>query len=102
MLMKSIMKTEIQNQTGFERILTVSEENRFGVIAVALLIVGCLGGITVGLGAINNVLALTIVVLPTMTTLSFLLAIAPMKWIYYAAGSSVIIDVILSTYYILQ
>lgn len=96
------MKTEIQNLTGFERILAISEENRFGVIAVALLIVGCLGGMTVGLGAINNILALTLVVLPTMTTLSFLLAIAPMRWIYMAAITSVVVDVILSTYYILQ
>lgn len=96
------MKTLEQNETGFGKILAASEENRFGVIAVALLVVGCLGGITVGLGAINNILALTVVVLPTMTTLSFLLAIAPMKWIYYAAITSVIIDVLLSTYYILQ
>jgi hypothetical protein len=96
------MKTEVQNLTGFERILNVSEENRFGVICIALLVVGCLGGMTVGLGAINNVLALTIVVIPTMTTLSFLLAIAPMRWIYSAAIVSVIIDVILSTYYILN
>ena len=96
------MKTEAQNLTGFERILNVSEENRFGVICIALLVVGCLGGMTVGLGAINNVLALTIVVIPTMTTLSFLLAIAPMRWIYSAAIVSVIIDVVLSTYYILS
>lgn len=68
---KKFMKTEVQNLTGFERILNVSEENRFGVICIALLLVGCLGGITVGLGAINNVLALTVVVIPTMTTLVF-------------------------------
>jgi hypothetical protein len=96
------MKTEVQNLTGFERILNVSEENRFGVICIALLVVGCLGGMTVGLGAINNIIALTIVVIPTMTTLSFLLAIAPMRWIYTAAIISVIIDVLLSTYYILS
>ncbi|MCE2742109.1 MAG: hypothetical protein LW701_00815 [Fluviicola sp.] len=96
------MNTQVQNLTGFERILNVSEENRFGVICIALLVVGCLGGMTVGLGAINNVLALTIVVIPTMTTLSFLLAIAPMRWIYSAAIVSVIIDVVLSTYYIIS
>ncbi|MBI1837431.1 MAG: hypothetical protein HYR91_09220 [Flavobacteriia bacterium] len=96
------MKTDIQNLSGFERILAVSEENRFGVIAVALLIVGCLGGVTVGLGAINNILALTFVVIPTMTTLSFLLAIAPMRWIYYAGISSVVIDTLLIIFYILN
>lgn len=96
------MITEVQNQTGFEKILSGSETNRFGVIAIALLIVGCLGGVAVGLGAINNVLSLILVVVPTMTTLSFLLAIAPMKWIYYAGISSVLIDILLIVYYLFQ
>lgn len=96
------MRTEIQNLSGFDRILAISEENRFAVVAIALLIVGCMGGVTVGLGAINNVLALTVVVIPTMATLSFLLAIAPMKWIYYAGFTSLIIDVLLILYYLFQ
>jgi hypothetical protein len=96
------MITEVQNQTGFEKILSGSETNRFGVIAIALLIVGCLGGVAVGLGAINNVISLILVVVPTMTTLSFLLAIAPMKWIYYAGISSVLIDILLIVYYLFQ
>lgn len=96
------MATEIQNQTGFEKILIGSETNRFGLIAIALLIVGCLGGVAVGLGAINNIITLTLVVVPTMTTLSFLLAIAPMKWIYYAGISSIIIDCVLISYYLFQ
>ena len=96
------MITEVQNQTGFEKILSGSETNRFGVIAIALLIVGCLGGVAVGLCAINNVISIILVVVPTMTTLSFLLAIAPMKWIYYAGISSVLIDILLIVYYLFQ
>ena len=57
----------------------------FGVIAVILLVVGCLGGLTVGLGAIENTLSLVAVVIPTMITLSFLIAAAPMKWIINSA-----------------
>ena len=79
-----------------------SEYNRFGLIAVLILLVGCLGGITVGQGAINDTWALILVVIPTMLTLSLLLAVAPMKWIYIAAAISVGIDLILLLYYLFQ
>ena len=79
-----------------------SEYNRFGLIAVLILLIGCLGGITVGMGAIRDTGALILVVLPTMLTLSLLLAVAPMKWIYKAAAISVVIDLFLITYYLVQ
>jgi hypothetical protein len=79
-----------------------SEYNRFGLIAVLILLVGCLGGITVGMGAIKDTWALILVVLPTMLTLSLLLAVAPMKWIYRAASISVAIDVLLIIYYLVK
>ena len=43
-------------------VLKESEFNRFGLISIILLVVGC--------------------VVPTMTTLSLLLAVTPMKWIW--------------------
>jgi hypothetical protein len=79
-----------------------SEYNRFGLIAVLILLVGCMGGITVGMGAIKDTWALILVVLPTMLTLSLLLAVAPMKWIYRAASISVAIDVLLIIYYLVK
>ena len=79
-----------------------SEYNRFGLIAVLILLIGCLGGITVGMGAIRDTGALILVVLPTMLTLSLLLAVAPMKWIYRAASISVAIDVLLIIYYLVK
>lgn len=77
------------------------EFNRFGWIAIILTVVGCLGGLTVGMGAIENTMALIVVIIPTMITLSFLLAVSPMKWILYAAIITVLIDLILMTYYVL-
>ncbi len=79
-----------------------SEYNRFGLIAVLILLVGCMGGITVGMGAIKDTWALILVVLPTMLTLSLLLAVAPMKWIYRTASISVAIDVLLIIYYLVK
>jgi hypothetical protein len=76
------------------------EFNRFGFISAIILLVGCLGGLTVGMGAIENTLALIAVIIPTMITLSFLLAVAPMRWILTAASTSVIVDLILIVFYV--
>ena len=75
------------------------DANRHGLICVIILIIGCLGGITVGYRAIESALSLSLVVLPTMTTLSLLLAVAPMKWIIRMATVSVAIDLLVLAYY---
>lgn len=72
-----------------------AEFNRYSIISGVLLIVGCLGGLTVGMGAIDNTIQLIFVVLPTMTTLSLLLALAPMKQVLGVATITVIIDIII-------
>lgn len=95
------MEVKAQPQSKFERIFSDSEFNRFGLICMILTIVGCLGGIAVGLGAINNVVALSAVIVPTMATLSLLLAVSPMRWILGAATVCVSLDLILILYYIL-
>jgi hypothetical protein len=78
-----------------------SEFNRFGLISVVILLIGCMGGIAVGLGAINHLFSLILVIVPTMTTLSLLLAVSPMRWIFISATVSIIIDVLLIAYFTL-
>ncbi|WP_107040284.1 hypothetical protein [Brumimicrobium mesophilum] len=73
------------------------EINRLGIISVVLLIIGCLGGMTVGLGAVHHTWQLFLVVLPTMLTLSLLIAVAPLKQILNFCVITVIIDVIILT-----
>jgi hypothetical protein len=75
------------------------EFNRFGYIAAIILLIGCLGGIAVGVGAIQNTFSLILVVIPTMITLSLLLAVYPMKYIMKASIVCLIIDVSMITYY---
>jgi hypothetical protein len=89
------MKIEI-NLSPKERYL---EENRHGLICMIILIVGCLGGLTVGYGAVESVLTLCLVIIPTMTTLSLLLAVYPMKWIMNMTIISISIDLILIAYF---
>ncbi len=78
-----------------------SEFNRFGLISLIILIVGCFGGVAVGLGAIKYISTLILVIVPTMATLSLLLAVAPMKWIWRGAVVCVSIDTILILYFLL-
>ncbi len=89
------MSTEIKT-SEFDRYL---EDNRHGIICIVILLIGCLGGITVGYKAIENIFTLSLVIIPTMTTLSLLLAVAPMKKIIKMASLSVIIDLILLLYF---
>jgi hypothetical protein len=76
-----------------------TEFNRFGLISLVILIIGCLGGIAVGLGAIESILSLSLILIPTMLTLSLLLSVSPMKWIINSASVCVIIDVIMIVFY---
>lgn len=95
------MGAKVQAGGKFEKLLSDSEFNRFGLIAVVLTIVGCLGGVSVGVGAINSTFALILVTIPTMLTLSLLLAVAPMRWILGVASVAVITDMLLILYYTL-
>ncbi|MFM7565661.1 MAG: hypothetical protein ACKO4K_02825 [Flavobacteriales bacterium] len=79
----------------------LSEHNRFALISGLILVVGCLGGLTVGMGAIRHVFTLMLVVFPTMITLSLLLAVAPMGWILRAAFVTITIDILLLGYFLL-
>lgn len=78
-----------------------SEISRFGVIIGVILILGCLGGVAVGLGALNNTTHLILLIIPMMFSLSMLLAVAPMKWIVWPAIITLIIDVALILFHIL-
>lgn len=78
-----------------------TEFNRYGLISAVLLIVGCMGGLAVGLGAVEHVLTLSLVVLPTMATLSFILAVAPMRIILTIGSIAAAIDAILIAYYLI-
>lgn len=93
------METQEKYKSTLERLISDAEFNRFGLICVILTLVGCLGGTAVGLGAISSTVALTAVIIPTMATLSLLLAVAPMRYIFIATSISISIDILLILYY---
>ena len=92
------MSTEKTELTGIKFIDTIfydHDMNRYGIISMLLLIVGCLGGIAVGLGGMESVIQLIFLVIPTMTALALILAIAPMKYIVYSSIIAVTIDIVI-------
>ncbi|NRA12271.1 MAG: hypothetical protein HRT57_09985 [Crocinitomicaceae bacterium] len=78
-----------------------TEFNRFGLISMVPIIVGCTGGIAVGMGAVQSTLALILIVIPTMTTLSLLLAVSPMKYIMTSGIIATIVNLLFIAYYII-
>jgi hypothetical protein len=72
--------------------------NRYGIISILLLFVGCGGGIAVGLGALDSVIQLILLVVPTMIALSMILAVAPMKAIIYTSVIAFSIDILVILY----
>jgi hypothetical protein len=95
------MEVNAQPKSKLDSLINDSEFNRFGLICVILTVVGCLGGIAVGLGAVNYTITLIAAVVPTMMTLSLLIAVAPMRYIITTALISVIIDVIMIAFFAL-
>lgn len=88
----------MENKKSLSPRMEALEFNRFGVISVVLLVVGCLGGLTVGFGAVKEFWSLILIVVPTMVTLSLLLAVTPMRYIMTAAIATVAIDLLMLLY----
>ena len=75
-----------------------AEFNRFGIISVTLTITACIGGVTVGLGALASTIQLALTVFSTMTVLVLILGVQPIKWILNATVFALLIDVMLIIY----
>ena len=71
----------------------MADTNRHGLIAMLLLVIGCLGVITFGMGGIEYDFALILVIASTKLTLSMILAVAPMKYVLGTSIAAVIIDI---------
>lgn len=69
------------------------EFNRYGLIAVIILAVVCTASVAVGLGSMTNPVEIAFLIFPCVFTLSFILAVAPMKLIMYTASISLLISI---------
>jgi hypothetical protein len=95
------METIKTSQTKMGKFIAEADFNRFGVISAVLTVVGIMGGIVTGMGAVENTITLSLVLIPTMVTLSCILAVQPMRWILGAGAVSFGIDLIMMAYYLI-
>lgn len=96
------MKQDVSINSEESSFIQTSEFNRFGLITLVILIIGCMGGIAVGMGAIDYVSTLAAIVFPTMITLSLVLSVSPMKWILTGTVACVFIDLIIILYFLIS
>jgi hypothetical protein len=101
--METTMKTkQAKNLATNERSTTNSmtafwemlEFNRFGIISMLVVILGCMGGMAASFGAGANALKLAMIAFPTIISLALILAVSPMKGIMYLSVIALILDLI--------
>jgi hypothetical protein len=101
--METTMKTkQTSNSVTAERSTTngmnafweMLEFNRFGIISMLVVILGCVGGMAASFGAGADALKLAMIAFPTIISLALILAVAPMKTITYLSVIAVILDLV--------
>jgi hypothetical protein len=71
-----------------------AEANRFGIIPILIVIIGCVGGLSAAFGAQGDPLKLSLVAFPTIIALALMLAVAPMRLVLYVSIIAIILDLI--------
>ncbi len=87
-----------EEKTGIailDKIFFSASTNRYGIISMLLIVVGCLGGIGVGTGGLESTVQLILLVSSTMFALAMILAVAPMKAIIYSCLASILLSTVI-------
>lgn len=85
----------VANTSWWDKTLANAEFNRYGIISMAFLLIGIVGGIAIALSAYAHVWQISIIAIFTMLSLSLMLAVAPMRYILISTGAALAIDVLL-------
>ena len=71
-----------------------AEFDRFSIISVGFLLIGIVGGITVGMFVHAHIWQIAVIAVCTMLSLSTMLAVMPMKYIIRATLVTLAIDLL--------
>jgi len=74
------------------------EFNRFGIISMLVVIIGCSGGIAASFGAGDSIVKLAMIAFPSIISLALILAVAPMRAIVYMALLAIALDLLIFTF----
>jgi hypothetical protein len=75
--------------------------DRYGVSAIALIVVGIFSGTAVFFGAMTSSLEIAILIVPAMVVLVMIIGVQPVKYLIWALFFSVMIDLIVIAYHLL-
>ncbi|MBC7694519.1 MAG: hypothetical protein H7141_03640 [Burkholderiales bacterium] len=92
---KSTIKLVKAESTTASAFWDTIEFNRFGIISMLVVILGCIGGIAAAYGAQDNALKIALIAFPTIISLALVLAVAPMRAIIYLSSVAIILDLII-------
>ena len=92
---KSTIRIVSAESTTVSAFWDTLEFNRFGIISMLVVILGCIGGIAAAYGAQDNALKIALIAFPTIISLALVLAVAPMRAITYLSSVAIILDLII-------
>ncbi len=87
--------TNVEHDAFLTKIFGEYEFNRFGIISMLLIFVVCIGGVAVAVGGLTSALQIGLLIVPTLATLSFILAVGPMRLILYTGITASTISTII-------
>ena len=88
------VRTQKSTTKGMAAFWDTLEFNRFGIISMLVVILGCVGGMAASFGAGADALKLGMIAFPTIISLALILAVAPMKTITYLSAVAIVLDII--------
>ena len=88
------MENTQQTSRNIWQRLENDEFDRFGIISVGFLIIGIIGGMTVGIFVQDAIWQIGVIAAFTMLSLSMMLAVQPMKWIMRTMALAVVVDLL--------
>ena len=91
---EDVNKKDVTGIPILDKIFFQANLNRYGISALLLIAVGCMGGAAVGTGGLEKTFQLAVLAVTTMFSLSMMLAIAPMKWVILSSVVAIICDII--------
>ena len=73
-----------------------AEFNRYGIMSIGFLLVGIVGGAVAGFFAFDAIWKLSIIVGFSMLSVTFMLALAPIKWVTRSIALALFVDVLMA------
>lgn len=88
------LRTETLKASAKSKFWENVEFNRFGIISILLVVIGCIGGFAAAFGAKADVIKLAMIAFPTIISLALTLAVAPMRVIIWVSATAILLDLL--------